>query len=61
MDTIEWNIQNCIDAKNKRRHELAMLPYEKKFEILMALQTMTMPLMQARGKNVHTWTVTDTV
>ncbi len=58
METVVWNIQNCFDAKNKRRHELALLPYENKFEILLILQKMTAPLMQTHGKNVHPWTIT---
>jgi len=57
MDTVVWNIQNCIDAKNRRRRELALLPYEKKMEILLVMQKMVVPLLQAQGKNVHPWTI----
>jgi hypothetical protein len=55
MDTVAWDLQNAMKAKNNRRMELAALPYEKKFEILLVLQNMTAPLLRARGKQVFPW------
>lgn len=57
MEEIAWNFQDSIQAKNKRRLELAKLPYEEKVEILLVLQKMTAPLLQAHGKKVCPWNI----
>ena len=44
-----------IAGKERRRLELAALPYEEKFRIIVEMQKWVAPLYRARGINVHIW------
>ncbi|HCU25430.1 MAG TPA: hypothetical protein DF383_10470, partial [Deltaproteobacteria bacterium] len=48
-------LQKIWDAKSKRRKALAMLPFEKKIQILSELQKIAEPIERSKGKQVKVW------
>ena len=57
MDNLEWSLERYIKYKNKRREDLSKLSYEEKIKILLKLQKITAPLLQARGIKVKPWEI----
>jgi hypothetical protein len=57
MDSLNPSIKKLILAKEVRRRDLARLPYPEKVKIVVELQKMAAPLLQARGQQVHPWKV----
>lgn len=44
-----------LEAKERRRHELARLPFLEKVRIVVELQRMVAPILRARGKPAIVW------
>lgn len=55
MEKLKSKIQKIFQAKLERRKQLARLPVEKKFEILLHLQKIAWPVYQMRGLNKKPW------
>lgn len=47
--------EDIFRSKEDRRNELAKLPYEKKVQIVVAMQEMQAPILRARGREVKVW------
>ena len=50
-------MQAALAAKQRRRHELAALPYEEKLRILLRLQQMGDIIRQTRGVPARAWPI----
>jgi hypothetical protein len=50
-------MQAALAAKQRRRHELAALPYEEKLRILLRLQQMGDIIRQTRGGSAGAWPI----
>lgn len=48
-------VEKIFKEKRKRRKELACLPVEEKFEILLQLQKMVSPILKNRGLEKQPW------
>ena len=48
-------IEKIFKAKRERRKELASLPVEEKFKILLQLQKITSSILQSRGIESQPW------
>ena len=48
-------VQKIFKAKKARRKELASLPIEEKFKILIELQKITSPIFRSRGLERKPW------
>ena len=48
-------IEQTFKAKKERRKELARLPVEEKFKILLQLQKIASPILRARGIEKKPW------
>lgn len=48
-------IKGSLKAKRKRRKDIASLPVEEKFEILIQLQKITSSILQSRGIERQPW------
>ena len=48
-------LARIIAAKEKRRRELAALPFPEKVRLVVRLQQMAAPILRARGRNVRVW------
>ncbi len=55
MDKLEPALAELLAAKEKRRHELAALPFPQKVAAVVKLQEMAAPILRARGKLVQPW------
>ena len=51
--------QKIIDAKRLHRKRLAKLPIAEKIRILVELQKIARPLLEARGKQALVWDIED--
>ncbi|WP_309708430.1 hypothetical protein [Armatimonas sp.] len=49
-------LELALEAKSRRRQELAKLPIKKKIQMVIHLQKMAAPLLKQRGKIVYCWT-----
>lgn len=61
MESLNRFIQKLILAKEARRRDLARLPYPEKVKIVVELQKMAAPLLQARGRKVQPWILTEDI
>lgn len=52
---IETELARIIAAKEKRRRDLAALPFPEKVRLVVRLQEMAAPLLRARGHKVRVW------
>lgn len=50
---------SVLEAKERRRHELARLPFLEKVRIVVELQRMVAPILRARGKQAVVWRLDD--
>lgn len=57
MEPLDPEIAKLFEAKEKRRRELAALPYHEKVRIVVELQKMAAPILRARGINVRVWNI----
>lgn len=48
-------LSELVEAKSRRRAELARLPYPDKVRIVVELQKMQAPILAARGIRVMVW------
>jgi hypothetical protein len=55
MDTLK------PETKEARRHKLAALPFPKKVRAVVRLQEIAAPVLRARGRKVHVWTLDNRV
>ena len=51
----EYGLNQILAGKQRRRHELARLPIEKKLLAVVRLQELAAPILQQRGKTVRCW------
>lgn len=50
-------VQRIFQGKKDRRRELAKLPMPEKIRILIELQKLASPLLQARGSDKKPWRI----
>ena len=55
VDNLNPEIARLIAAKEKRRRELARLPFAEKVKAVVQLQRMAAPLLRQRGRRVRVW------
>jgi hypothetical protein len=54
-DGISAEVARIFAAKQKRRHDLARLPYPEKVRAIIQLQEIAATILRARGKIVRPW------
>jgi hypothetical protein len=54
-DGIRAEVARIFTAKQKRRHDLARLPYPEKVRAIIQLQEIAATILRARGKIVRPW------
>jgi hypothetical protein len=59
-DGISAEVARIFTAKEKRRHELARLPFPEKVRAIIQLQEMAATILRARGKIVKPWSASRT-
>ncbi|MDF0673364.1 MAG: hypothetical protein P0120_03325 [Nitrospira sp.] len=59
MNVIEPRIEKLFVAKQKRRSQLADMPFHEKVRAIVQLQKMAAPVLRARGKHVTVWSLDD--
>lgn len=57
MKSDNSSIQFIAQSKSKRREQLSNLPVEEKAKILVELQKMAAPILNARGIKVAPWKI----
>jgi hypothetical protein len=55
MEPLEEIFQESLARKAERRKMLAALPFEEKIRIVVQMQQMFAPILQARGIQVKPW------
>jgi hypothetical protein len=55
VDNLSPEIARLIAAKERRRRELAALPFPEKVRIVVQMQKMVEPILRARGRAVRVW------
>ncbi len=55
MDALRPEIARLFAAKERRRQQLAALPFPHKVCLVVQLQRMTAPILRARGRLVRVW------
>ncbi len=55
LDALTPEVKRLFSAKERRRRELASLPFPEKVRIVVQLQQMALPLFKGRGRNVRVW------
>jgi len=55
VDTLRPEVARLFAAKERRRKELAALPYPEKVRLVVKLQQMAAPVLRARGHRVRVW------
>jgi hypothetical protein len=55
MDQLKAELDRIFAAKERRRKELAALPYPEKVKMVIRLQEMTAPILRMKGKTVQVW------
>ena len=51
----QFDLNQVLAGKQRRRHELARLPIEKKLLAVVRLQELAAPILRQRGKTVRCW------
>lgn len=59
MDDLKPEIARLIAAKERRRRELAALPFPEKVRIVVRMQKMVAPILRARGLPARVWEIED--
>lgn len=57
MDPLEAEFWKAIEAKERRRKELAALPYAEKLRILIRMQKMIYPIVKDRDPRACVWQI----
>ena len=57
LDQLNAEVVRILTAKEKRRHDLARLPFPEKMRTLIRLQEMAIPILRSRGKVVKPWSL----
>lgn len=57
VDPLRPEMARIIAAKERRRRQLAALPFPAKVRLVVQLQQMAAPILQARGRRVRVWQV----
>jgi len=60
LDGVNAEVTRILAAKEKRRHELARLPFPEKVRAVIQLQEMAATILRARGKIVKPWSASRT-
>ena len=55
MDKLPPEIARLIAAMERRRRELAALPFAEKVRIVVRMQRMVEPILGARGRPARVW------
>ena len=55
MDPLTPEIARLIAAKERRRQQLAALPFPAKVRLVVRLQQIAAPILRARGRRVRVW------
>ena len=50
-------IARFLDAHEKRRKQLAALPFPEKVRMVIQMQQMVAPILRARGRSIRIWQV----
>ena len=59
MDDLKPEIAWLIASKERRRRELAALPFAEKVRIVVQMQQMVEPILRARGRPARVWEIED--
>lgn len=51
----QFDLNQILAGKQRRRQELARLPIEKKLLAVVRLQQLAAPILRQRGKTVRCW------
>ena len=57
LDGVTEELARVLAAKERRRVELARLPFPEKVAMVIRLQEMAAPILRARGKMVQPWRI----
>jgi hypothetical protein len=57
VDPLSPEIARLIAAKERRRRELAALPFAEKVRIVVQMQKMVEPILRARGRSACVWEI----
>jgi hypothetical protein len=57
VDGVSAEVATIFAAKEKRRHELARLPFPEKVRAVIQLQELATVILRSRGKVVKPWPV----
>jgi hypothetical protein len=57
LDQLKAELARIFAAKERRRKDLAALPYSEKVKMVVHLQEMTAPILRMRGKSVKVWKI----
>ncbi len=57
MEKTLQEIARLFAAKEKRRRQLAALPFPHKVRLVVQLQQMAAPILRARGRSIRVWHV----
>jgi len=57
VDNLSPEIARLIAAKERRRRELAALPFPEKVRIVVRMQKMVEPILRARGRPTCVWEI----
>jgi|OpeIllAssembly_1097287.scaffolds.fasta_scaffold323222_3 hypothetical protein len=55
LDPLRLWIARLIAAKERRRRQLAALPFPAKVRLVVRLQQIVAPILRARGRHVRVW------
>jgi hypothetical protein len=55
VNNLPPEIARLIAAKERRRQNLAALPFPEKVRIIVQMQRMVAPILRARGRSVRVW------
>ncbi len=55
LDPLSPEIARLLAAKERRRRQLAELPFPAKVRLVVRLQQIAAPILRARGRHVRVW------
>jgi hypothetical protein len=58
VDNLNPEIARLVAAKQRRRRQLARLPFAEKVKVVVQLQRMAAPLLRQRGRPAKVWELT---
>jgi hypothetical protein len=57
LNPMRPEIARLLVAKEKRRRQLAALPFPQELRLVVQLQQMVAPILRARGRSIRVWHV----